>query len=60
MNTPDENRAAAIRLVEDELVGAKREARDYFYMTLRHVLPGANVAPVVASPAVGSVGFAEK
>ena len=29
MNTPDENRAAAIRLVEDQIVDAKREARDY-------------------------------
>ena len=25
----EDNRAVAIRLVEDELVGAKREARDY-------------------------------
>jgi hypothetical protein len=31
----------------------KREARDYFYMTLRHVLPGANVPPVVQPPAAG-------
>ncbi len=34
----------------------KREARDYFYMTLRHVLPGAKVAPVVAQPAVAGEG----
>jgi hypothetical protein len=34
----------------------KREARDYFYMTLRHVLPGAKVAPAVASPAVAGEG----
>lgn len=31
----------------------KREARDYFYMTLRHVLPGPGVAPVVQPPLEG-------
>ncbi|MCK6586141.1 MAG: hypothetical protein L6Q76_01010, partial [Polyangiaceae bacterium] len=28
----------------------KREARDYFYMTLRHVLPGPGLAPVAELP----------
>src|SRR6185369_17627332 len=28
----------------------KREGRDYFYMTLRHVLPGAALAPAVQPP----------
>ncbi|HVK69994.1 MAG TPA: hypothetical protein VM694_36325 [Polyangium sp.] len=31
----------------------KREARDYFYMTLRHVLPGAGLAPVAQPPVEG-------
>jgi hypothetical protein len=31
----------------------KREARDYFYMTLRSALPGAPLAPAVASPLPG-------
>lgn len=31
----------------------KREGRDFFYMTLRHVLPGANVAPVVQPASKG-------
>ncbi|MDI1436969.1 hypothetical protein [Polyangium sorediatum] len=31
----------------------KREARDYFYMTLRHVLPGAALAPVAQPPVEG-------
>jgi hypothetical protein len=30
----------------------KHEARDFFYMTLRHVLPGASLAPVVQKPAL--------
>lgn len=29
----------------------KREARDFFYMTLRHMLPGPNLAPLVQPPA---------
>src|SRR6185503_18258042 len=28
----------------------KREGRDYFYMTLRHVLPGAALSPAVQPP----------
>ncbi len=31
----------------------KREARDYFYMTLRHVLPGAGLSPVAQPPVEG-------
>jgi hypothetical protein len=31
----------------------KREARDYFYMTLRHVLPGPGIAPAAPSPETG-------
>jgi len=31
----------------------KREARDYFYMTLRHVLPGPALTPLVQPPAPG-------
>ncbi|MDC0747069.1 hypothetical protein [Polyangium mundeleinium] len=31
----------------------KREARDYFYMTLRHVLPGTELAPVAQPPVEG-------
>ncbi|MDI1481121.1 hypothetical protein [Polyangium sp. y55x31] len=31
----------------------KREARDFFYMTLRHVLPGAGIAPVAQPPVEG-------
>lgn len=33
----------------------KREARDYFYMTLRHVLPGPGIAPAM-QPADGGEG----
>jgi hypothetical protein len=31
----------------------KREARDFFYMTLRHMLPGPGLAPLVQPPASG-------
>ncbi len=31
----------------------RRESRDFFYMTLRHVLPGAPVAPVLSPPLAG-------
>lgn len=31
----------------------KREARDYFYLALRHNLPGENVAPVLDAPFEG-------
>lgn len=31
----------------------KREARDFFYMTLRHVLPGAGITPVAQPPVDG-------
>jgi hypothetical protein len=31
----------------------KREARDFFYLTLRHILPGENLAPVLASAKEG-------
>ncbi|MDI3283384.1 hypothetical protein [Polyangium sp. 15x6] len=31
----------------------KREARDFFYMTLRHVLPGAGITPVAQPPVEG-------
>jgi len=31
----------------------KREARDFFYMTLRHVLPGPGLAPVAQPPVEG-------
>ena len=31
----------------------KREARDFFYMTLRHVLPGDGIAPVAQPPVEG-------
>ncbi|MDC3959650.1 hypothetical protein [Polyangium jinanense] len=31
----------------------KREARDYFYMTLRHVLPGPGITPVAQPPVDG-------
>ncbi|MRG91795.1 hypothetical protein [Polyangium spumosum] len=31
----------------------KREARDFFYMTLRHVLPGQGLSPVAQPPASG-------
>lgn len=31
----------------------KREARDFFYMTLRHVLPGRAVSPVLQPPEPG-------
>jgi hypothetical protein len=34
----------------------KKESRDYFYMTLRHVLPGPAIAPVVQSPALAGEG----
>jgi hypothetical protein len=34
----------------------KREGRDFFYMTLRHVLPGPALAPVVQKPAVAGEG----
>lgn len=31
----------------------KREARDYFYMTLRHVIPGNPITPIVQPPEEG-------
>jgi hypothetical protein len=31
----------------------KREGRDYFYMTLRHVLPGPALSPVIQPPRAG-------
>jgi hypothetical protein len=31
----------------------KREGRDYFYMTLRHVLPGPAISPVIQPPQPG-------
>lgn len=31
----------------------KRESRDYFYLTLRHILPGENLAPVADAPKEG-------
>jgi len=31
----------------------KREGRDYFYMTLRHVLPGPALSPVIQPPEAG-------
>ncbi len=31
----------------------KREGRDYFYYTLRHVLPGPGIAPVISPPSEG-------
>lgn len=31
----------------------RREGRDFFYMTLRHMLPGKNIAPIVQPPAEG-------
>jgi hypothetical protein len=31
----------------------RREARDFFYMTLRHMLPGPNITPIVQPPADG-------
>jgi hypothetical protein len=31
----------------------KREARDFFYLTLRHILPGENLAPPVHPPLEG-------
>jgi len=31
----------------------KRESRDYFYMTLRHVLPGPAITPVLQPPLAG-------
>lgn len=34
----------------------KKESRDYFYMTLRHVLPGPAIAHVVESPALAGEG----
>jgi hypothetical protein len=34
----------------------KREPRDFFYMTLRHVLPGPALAPVVTKPALAGEG----
>lgn len=34
----------------------KRENRDYFYMTLRHVLPGPALTPVVQKPALAGEG----
>ncbi len=34
----------------------KREGRDFFYMTLRHVLPGPTITPVIQSPAVAGEG----
>ena len=34
----------------------KREGRDFFYMTLRHVLPGEALVPVVKSPALPGEG----
>src|SRR6185437_48913 len=34
----------------------KREGRDFFYMTLRHVLPGPPIIPVIQNPAVAGEG----
>jgi hypothetical protein len=34
----------------------KREARDFFYMTLRHVLPGPALSPVVQKPPLAGEG----
>lgn len=34
----------------------KREARDYFYMTLRHVLPGPSLVPVVQKTPLAGEG----
>jgi hypothetical protein len=34
----------------------KREGRDFFYMTLRHVLPGPALAPVVTKPPLDGEG----
>ena len=31
----------------------KREGRDFFYLTLRHVIPGENIAPVIDPPKEG-------
>lgn len=38
----------------------RREARDFFYMTLRHMLPGSNIAPIVQPPAEGEGVFRVK
>lgn len=38
----------------------RREARDFFYMTLRHMLPGSNIAPIVQPPVDGEGVFRVK
>jgi hypothetical protein len=38
----------------------RREGRDFFYMTLRHMLPGANITPIVQPPADGDGVFRVK
>ncbi len=38
----------------------RREARDFFYMTLRHMLPGSNIAPIVQPAAEGEGVFRVK
>ncbi len=38
----------------------RREARDFFYMTLRHMLPGSNITPIVQPPADGEGVFRVK
>ncbi len=38
----------------------RREARDFFYMTLRHMLPGTNITPIVQPPADGEGVFRVK
>lgn len=38
----------------------RREARDFFYMTLRHMIPGANITPIVQPPAEGEGVFRVK
>jgi hypothetical protein len=38
----------------------RREARDFFYMTLRHMLPGSNITPIVQPPVDGEGVFRVK
>jgi len=38
----------------------RREARDFFYMTLRHMLPGTNIVPIVQPPVEGEGVFRVK